>query len=270
MNTAQATKKVGLLNFEAVSQGLVGQTLGDFAKAGVSLVVADACDDAHLLSIARGAVEMPLITGGSGIARFLPEAWRDAGLINADDDADDSSFVDGRAAILAGSCSRATNRQVAHMKSQDDVCASFAIQVEELMADFDSVFEQYHRQLRAVPEDQIVMVYSTSEPEQVAELQAKFGTEQVAHCVESFLARIAELLVQELGVRRLVLAGGETSGAVTKQLGVKSIRIGPEICPGVPWTQTIQETPLALVLKSGNFGDDQFKVNHGSSKGKRK
>ena len=89
-------------------------------------------------------------------------------------------------------------------------------------------------------------------------LQTEFGATTVAHALEDFLSRAAVLLASEYGVRRFVVAGGETSGAVTAALGVTAVRIGPNICPGVPWTESLQERPLALALKSGNFGDRQF------------
>ena len=92
----------------------------------------------------------------------------------------------------------------------------------------------------------------------MAELQRRFGRDAVAHALEDLHASIARKLVDELGVRRLVLAGGETSGAVTNKLGIRSLRIGPEICTGVPWTVSMGKRPLALALKSGNFGEEDF------------
>jgi len=105
-----------------------------------------------------------------------------------------------------------------------------------------------------------VLVYATEAPETVRAVQAQLGTERASELVEDALARITVGLVQR-GVRRLIVAGGETSGAVVKALGVDGLRIGPEIDPGVPWTSSLDDTrPLALALKSGNFGAPDFFV----------
>ncbi len=112
---------------------------------------------------------------------------------------------------------------------------------------------------KACEPDVPLMIASTSTPKIVAELQARFGASEVAETIERFLASVAVALVDHLNVRRLVLAGGETSGAIVRELGVRSLHIGPEICAGVPWTETIDREPkLLLALKSGNFGGENF------------
>jgi uncharacterized protein YgbK (DUF1537 family) len=102
------------------------------------------------------------------------------------------------------------------------------------------------------------LVYSTAPPAEVAEIQDRFGKETVTRAVEDLQAFVASRMVDELGVRRLVLAGGETAGAITNRLGIRSLRIGPEISAGVPWTVSMDEPALALALKSGNFGEEDF------------
>jgi uncharacterized protein YgbK (DUF1537 family) len=104
-----------------------------------------------------------------------------------------------------------------------------------------------------------MLIASTAPPEDVAALQARFGTEVVAAAIEQFLASVTKEMVEQLGVRRLILAGGETAGAIVAKLGVRGLHIGPEICAGVPWTETVGGSRrLALALKSGNFGDVEF------------
>jgi uncharacterized protein YgbK (DUF1537 family) len=106
-----------------------------------------------------------------------------------------------------------------------------------------------------------ILIYSTGAPDEVKELQAKLGAKESSHLIERALARIARGLVKDLGVGRLIVAGGETSGAVVEALGVKRLRIGSEIDPGVPWTMAdsiVQAYPLAMALKSGNFGTPDF------------
>jgi uncharacterized protein YgbK (DUF1537 family) len=102
-----------------------------------------------------------------------------------------------------------------------------------------------------------ILIYSTAAPEQVKAVQEKLGREHAGELIERTLGRIAQGLVAK-GVRRLVVAGGETSGAVVGALGVEGLFIGPEIDPGVPWTFSIGEPALALALKSGNFGTPDF------------
>ena len=105
-----------------------------------------------------------------------------------------------------------------------------------------------------------ILVYATAEPEEVRAAQAAYGADRAGSMVETALARIAKGLV-EGGVDRLIVAGGETSGAVVQALGVTGLAIGPEIDPGVPWTTSLERdghAPLALALKSGNFGSDDF------------
>jgi uncharacterized protein YgbK (DUF1537 family) len=102
-----------------------------------------------------------------------------------------------------------------------------------------------------------VLIYATAAPEDVKAVQSQLGVEHAGQLVERALAAIAQGLVR-LGVHQLVVAGGETSGAVVKALGVKGLRIGAQIDPGVPWTVSIGDMPLALALKSGNFGTPDF------------
>jgi uncharacterized protein YgbK (DUF1537 family) len=102
-----------------------------------------------------------------------------------------------------------------------------------------------------------VLVHSPLEPASVDEIQRALGAERAAAAVESALAQVARRLVDG-GVRRLVVAGGETSAAVLQALGVEALSIGPDIAPGVPWCLTVGEPRLALALKSGNFGGDEF------------
>jgi uncharacterized protein YgbK (DUF1537 family) len=102
-----------------------------------------------------------------------------------------------------------------------------------------------------------VLVYATAQPDDVKTVQARLGADRAGSLVEECIARIANALVAG-GVSKLVVAGGETSGAVVNALGVEALRIGPQIDPGVPWTASIGEKPIALALKSGNFGTVDF------------
>jgi uncharacterized protein YgbK (DUF1537 family) len=161
--------------------------------------------------------------------------------------------VGGHGAVLSGSCSAQSNAQVAQwLKGKP----GFHIDPLRLAEGADLAVEALAwaaPKLAAGP----VLVYATADPGAVRAAQAKLGAQRAGEIVEECLARIAAGLVAK-GVKRLVVAGGETSGAVVKALGVSALRIGPQIDPGVPWTQSVKEPRLALALKSGNVGAVDF------------
>jgi uncharacterized protein YgbK (DUF1537 family) len=159
----------------------------------------------------------------------------------------------GHAVVLSGSCSAATLRQVAAMKKQ---CESLVIDPLALAREPGVVGQALawaQSRLGAEP----ILIYSTAAPGEIEAVQAELGRERAGTIVEQALGEIAKVLVAH-GARRLVIAGGETSGAVVTALGVTGLRVGAEIDPGVPWTVSLDDEPLALALKSGNFGDDEF------------
>jgi uncharacterized protein YgbK (DUF1537 family) len=253
----QTSQKVGLLSYAAFEAGgdRVTQELQALAESGVNLVITDSCDDEQLSTLAQAVADMRLVTGGSGIARYLPEAYRKIGLLESPPDQPRLPEVAGRSLILSGSCSAATNQQVNWMKQR---CPAWKIDVPAIIDDSSQALGDVLSWAKQTDPAEPVLVYSTAAPDEVSQLQDQFGRDAVAHVIEDFHASIAAAMVADLGVRRLVLAGGETSGAVTTRLGVRALRIGPEISAGVPWTISIGETPLALALKSGNFGGEDF------------
>ncbi|WP_426396228.1 3-oxo-tetronate kinase [Ralstonia sp. R-29] len=250
----QSEGKVGLLRYDTVMRG--AQAARDQAQQlradGVKLAIADAISNDDLIVLGEAFADLPLLTGGSGLALGLPAQYRRAGLITEHGDAAQLPAVADSAIVLSGSCSRATNAQVAHWRASRP-----AFQIDPLaLAEGQSVvvealdFVQRHA-------GQTVLVYATSAPEQVAQVQKTLGVERAGKLVEEALGRIARALHAD-GVRRFVVAGGETSGAVVQALDVRALRIGPQIDPGVPWTATIGDDPIALALKSGNFGTVDF------------
>ena len=162
--------------------------------------------------------------------------------------------TNGRSAVLAGSCSIATRGQIAaaqdHWPSLSLNPLSFADTPERGAAD---ALAWVDSQTADAP----VLIYSSADPDAVAKAQDKLGRDEAGDLVEDTMGAIAQGLVDR-GVRRLVVAGGETSGAVVQALGTTGLRIGPEIDPGVPWTGTLNEPHMALALKSGNFGAPDF------------
>jgi len=251
----QSRRKVGLVPEDAVRRGTgaIEERFAALERDGVGMAIVDAVSDADLHAIGHACAGLPLVTGGSGVAVGLPENFRREGLLAHADHAAELPGIEGLSAVLSGSCSAATNGQVVEwLRSRP----GFRIDPLRLAEGNDLAGEALawaRERIAAGP----VLVYATSAPEEVARVQARLGADRAGQLVEACLARVARGLV-ERGVRRLVVAGGETSGAVVSALGVRALRIGRQIDPGVPWTASVGGAPLALALKSGNFGSQDF------------
>ena len=222
---------------------------------GKHIAIVDALSDAHLRSIGKASINLKLITGGSGVALGLPAAYVEAGLIaRLTSPPQRLHAPHGRGLILAGSCSVTTRGQV-----QTAIAAgmpSFSID-PQLIATGDLKVEIVLQWLRSQAGTTIPLIYSSDTPENVRRVQHKLGRDAAGHHVENLLAGVARAL-PDLGFSRLLVAGGETSGAVIEALGIKVLSIGPEIDPGVPWTLSSYGPEMALALKSGNFGTLDF------------
>lgn len=248
----QAAEPVGFVSWDRVRAGAgeIARALGEAADRGDVLVIVDALTDDDLLAIGEACANAALVTGGSGIALGLPRNFHRAGLSGSVR----SSFrsATGREAILAGSCSEATLAQIARhgerhpvMKVVVDDVMRGAVGAEQLVA-----FAEAHA-------GQEPLICTSERPEQVRAGQAQYGTEQVAGRLDRLFADTALALVDR-GLERLVVAGGETSGAVVSALRLQALDIGPEIDPGVPAVSAVGQRRLALALKSGNFGGTDF------------
>lgn len=249
----QTTLKVGLLRYDTVASGAepVRQRIAQLRAEGIGMAIADAVSDADLYTLGAACADLPLLTGGSGLALGLPENFRRAGKL-CDSDAAQLPAVSGGDVVLAGSASVATNGQVAAWLE----AGRPALRIDPLaLAAGKPVVEQALAFARDA--GQTVLVYATSSPDEVKAVQAQLGVERAGSLVEKALGDIAKGLLQA-GVRRFVVAGGETSGAVVQALGVRLLQIGAQIDPGVPATVSSQGEPLALALKSGNFGGRDF------------
>lgn len=252
----QTPRQVGLTQHAVVRRG-AGAIRADFLRLrdeGCGYAVVDALADEDLLAIGAACADLELVTAGSGVALGLPQNFYAAGLMQPRRDAAALPDVGGKPAVLAGSCSSATREQVRVMAARH-----LAALIDPLAASDPA--ELATRALEAVApaleRGEPFLICSATDPAQVQEVQRQLGQERAAALVETTLARIARELVAR-GVRRLVVAGGETSGAVVSALGVKALAIGPLIDPGVPWTLALGEPRIALALKSGNFGAPDF------------
>lgn len=252
----QARRPVGHVGFADVEAGPDGiaAALRREERDGRALCIVDALTERHLRDIGAAAAERPLITGGSGVAMGLPAAYAAAGLMP-------SLFPSparmaapaGRAAILSGSCSAATRAQVA--AAREAGLPTFVLTAN--LAARDGAAGRVLDWAAAQTGDGPILISSSADPETVASAKALLGSEAAGGRFEAILAEVATTLVAR-GVRRLLVAGGETSGAVVQALGVEALTIGPEIDPGVPWTRSVGDPDLALALKSGNFGAPDF------------
>ncbi|MGT2473074.1 3-oxo-tetronate kinase [Paraburkholderia terrae] len=254
----QTRSKVGLVRYDAVAQGAqaVRASIDALRHDGVRMAIADAVSDADLYTLGEACADLPLITGGSGVALGLPGNFRRAGLLDDAADAGELPRVEGASAVLAGSASKATNAQVAAWRETRP-----AFRIDPLAAARgEPVVDQalaFAREHMNAAQPQPVLIYATASPDEVKATQRELGVAQAGELVERTLAAIARGL-HDLGVRKFVVAGGETSGAVVQALRVEMLRIGKQIDPGVPATATIGAEPLALALKSGNFGAVDF------------
>jgi uncharacterized protein YgbK (DUF1537 family) len=251
----QTRKKVGLVSHSAVSKGnrFLEKTMATIKDSGCSYAIVDAVSDDDLRAISVVIQDHMLITGGSGIALGLPENFARKGLLVLSEAASELPSVGGLSAVLSGSCSVATNAQVEHWQFGRP---SFQLDPIALSKGEDQV-TQALEWASSLIQTEPVLIYGSAKPEVVKAAQQLLGVEAAGQIVEDALSRIASGLVA-LGVRKLVVAGGETSGAVVKALNIEALRIGAPIDPGVPWTVGLRDVPIALALKSGNFGTVDF------------
>ena len=239
----QTQRVVAHIPAETVMRGAsaIARALSDITAP--SLVVVDAITDVNLLEIGKAAAGRKLITGGSGVALGLPANFELAGGAN------EWTGANGTGAILSGSCSEATRGQVKAYAKNHPALEITADSVMQSAVTAETIAIWMLENIAATP-----MAYSSTDPDTVAAAQAKYGGDIVATKIEALFAAIAQLLIAG-GVKRLVTAGGETSGAVVEGLGIKTMQIGPEIAAGVP---AMRADDLAIALKSGNFGEVDF------------
>ncbi|KFE36037.1 3-oxo-tetronate kinase [Thioclava atlantica] len=250
----QTDLPVGLVDIGTIRQGADAvRAAFDAARAhGQRILITDTLEEADLLTLGAACADMPLVTGGSGIGLGLAANFRDSAALRPAPDR--MPAPEGRAAILAGSCSVATRGQIA--KAQAAGLPSLAIDVAALAEGRQSA-EAIADWAIAQPADSTPLIYSSADPEALSQVQSRLGREASGALVEDTLAAVA-IRLRNAGVTRILIAGGETSGAVTAALGVQLLEIGPEIDPGVPWTRSLSDRPMVLALKSGNFGAPDF------------
>ncbi len=250
----QVNGKVGLINRLTVARGVdvLKAKLEELAAEGIAHVIVDAVANDDLSIIAEASLDLPLISGGSALAMPLPALLAHSGMIDKTTESVPEPQIQEGQIVLSGSCSAMTLKQVEHYRNQ---AASYQLDptvlAERGMADALGWLQKQ-------PVEKPKLIYASADPASVQEAQSKLGVERAGQIVEQALAELA-LASFQLGIRRFVIAGGETSGAVAQSLGVSKLRVGKEIAPGVPWTYAvINDETVALALKSGNFGTASF------------
>jgi len=250
----QTKGKVGLVDHTTVSLGAeaIQKKCAELAESHRYAVV-DALSNRDLIEIGHAGSDLKLLTGGSGLAIGLADNFEKKGLFVKAPHAARLDRVEGDALILSGSCSNATLEQVAAFKAGNPALKLDPLALHQGSQTSEQVMQWFEGRRHQGP----LMVYASDHPESVRRCQEELGGEKAGTLVEQVFAEIARAAAT-LGVTRFIVAGGETSGAVVQALGVKAIKIGPPIAPGVPVTQTLGDKPLLLALKSGNFGDKDF------------
>ena len=249
----QVKRKVGLVPFEVVDQGAdaIQTFFHELQATGHRYAVVDAVSESQLNAIGQAVKDLKLITGGSGLSINLAANFELPSL--SAKTAARLPKIPGNGVILSGSCSVRTQEQVAQAEKH---FPSFYLDPFQLQKEPGWVEEAIQWALTQIPKSP-VLIYTTGPPEKVQEIQKALGEDQAGEIIESALTMVAQALAKT-GVRKFVIAGGETSGAIVKALGMSKMQIGPEIAPGVPWCVGLGEPPVLLALKSGNFGSVDF------------
>ncbi len=253
----QSRSKVGLVDLATVAKGrdAIRTRLAELAKQGIGAAVVDAVFDPELEVIGEVALEHWLSVGASGMGLGLARGLVASGKVKPASSSADQKAVGGPVACLAGSCSQATLAQIAQAEKSMPV---LRLDPEKIVAGAPEA-ERALEWARAAIGKGPVLIASSSSPDQVAGLQARHGRDAAGHAIEQTMATISDGLVAA-GVRRLVIAGGETSGAVVDRLAIPAFLVGPEIAAGVPVLRGVgwRKGEAAMALKSGNFGGPDF------------
>lgn len=256
----QTESRVGLVEQLSVKAGAqsIRNRFEQLKTDGIRIAVVDATSNDDLMQIGLACANLPLITAGSGVALGLPQNFRSQGLLIPNDAAASLPSTPGLRAIISGSCSQATQTQLANLADQG--VPSYAMDPMQLTGTANALNDAVEAAMAwatpLLPKGPVA-VYATAAPARVKAVQEALGAERAGTLIEAALGAVAQQLVAR-GVRQLIVAGGETSGAVVTALGINSLRIGPQIDPGVPWTVSVDGAPISLALKSGNFGSADF------------
>jgi uncharacterized protein YgbK (DUF1537 family) len=248
---AQTKNLVGHVGYSAIEAGVsaVQSEFQALSSQGTKYAVVDTLNDHHLSVLGTAVLDHPLVTGGSGLVGGLAASHGS----HFQQESSRATRPAGPAAVVAGSCSEMTNVQIDIFR-QSRPC--FLVDPVAIADGQDVVTEALVFARENLP-DGPILIHSTASPEEVARTQRKLGNARAAQITEDSLSAIAEGLVG-LGCRQLIVAGGETSGAVVRKLGITTAHVGKEVSPGVPWLKTETDPGLSILLKSGNLGQPRL------------
>jgi len=253
--SAQVSRRVGLADQIVVNSGVnsLKEKLISLKENDVPHVIVDAVADTDLDTIASACQDMDFITGGSALAMPLAEFYKASGKISANDNSFMNKKLNTGSIILSGSCSEMTIIQVKNFIQRG--AAAFQLDPIDLA---ENGVKKVLDWLSSQDFTKNIIIYATTDPDTVKKVQAELGVDMAGKIVEQGLSECA-IAARELGIKNFIIAGGETSGAITKALNVRQLDIGIEIAPGVPWTFSgKRNNQIALSLKSGNFGSEEF------------
>jgi uncharacterized protein YgbK (DUF1537 family) len=239
----QTSLRVGLVDLHALRRG------NALRVPGIDIALVDAVEDSDLALIAEGCADMPLVTGGSGLGITLPGVWRSRGWLQATAQTKDAKPQPSGTLILAGSCSAATLEQLRLAEAS----GMPVIRLDLARLNSGGTQDALKAARPHLERGQALCIRSSAAKEDRTESASHLGT----HIEEAF-GEIARRAVRDSGITRLIVAGGETSGAVVNALGITAAEITHVIDPGVPALRTLDDPPLHLALKSGNFGVPDF------------
>jgi len=247
----QTPHRVGLIRHEDLNDGAdaVRARIEALKKGGIRYAIADGVDEDDLRMLASASVDWPLMTGGSSVAVYYPDLWRARALVDGRSSSSSLPAVDGPAAVLAGSCAERTAEQLAHFGRSRPVLRIDLATVDEDPGAADRAVGWAASRIASGP----VAITTAAPPDAVAAIQSCFGRRRAARMAEQLLGRIAVGL-RDLGVRRFVIAGGETSGAVVEALRIRALAVGPYEAPGQSRAVALAEPALSFYLKSGKLG----------------
>jgi uncharacterized protein YgbK (DUF1537 family) len=264
----QASGPVALIPQKDVRSGptAVIRALQRHASAGIAHTLADALDDGDLDTLAEAALTATrqsgvrlVLGGGAGLASAIARRFRFTCANGGDAQRNEPEAVPaGRRLILSGSCSARSLEQVAAFDGPVVTVDPPALAAGGSAA-MDELCARVRGELGASKPDMPVLVSATAAPGRVRVIQDQLGQEAAAEVVERALAQVALRAVREFGVTHVIVAGGETSGAVATALGAATLDVRDLAAVGVPWTVSRSgSASIALLLKSGNFGDAGF------------
>lgn len=255
MDSQTAAGRTGLVPQATVDQGAeaIRSAFTTLREQGVRYGAVDTSHDADMTTIAEACMDLRLLTGASGIAAAIPARLEAAGLLKRSAGVAALPALEGHTAVLSGSCSTATQAQVERFQQ-----SVFSVRIDPIaLASGSTNVAELADIAESAAKRGDVLVYSSGNGPRLQRAQEQLGVEESASIVESSIAAIAKHLAAA-GMRKFIVAGGETSGAVSGALGIRELEIGPEIVPGVPWMISKAKPPICLAFKSGNFGGEDF------------